>query len=402
MVRSGRVGSDAIVVREAARSRMEEGALDLRTDRTPVEFVGRDRHGAEATERVPHHVALVRRCLDRQFQKAQRLLVGVEALGAHAFESLLAANSGLAPDVVHAELAVKLGPHPAPLARRHRALAVDAEVGTPRGITLRVDELCHRSERLGRRVVPDVIAREVLPRRRVLHAADLVREVPRQARPLPFVAQPLLHRETLAVRAKRRGLDVLDADLRHDRELAQGLRVRVARDVPHALVPDVAGHVLPPELHQYRMDRCPPDLSVPEPERRQRRCLRAPRLDVRPVPLCETGVRRRVAGEPRDAVRTVGDDADGLRPLRIELQRVVVVERDPVASVGGSLARVLRREAWARREGQVFGPTCAMRAVGHRERHASLLVGDGSDCIERQRSLSTIILLRHPRWRWWS
>ena len=56
-----------------------------------------------------------------------------------------------------------------------RASAVDGEVGSSRGRAALVHEANESLERVGGREVPEVAQGEVLPRRRVLHAARLVR-----------------------------------------------------------------------------------------------------------------------------------------------------------------------------------------------------------------------------------
>lgn len=287
-------------------------------------MVRHHRSRAQATERLPDDVALVRRGANGQLDELERLLAAVQAAElvphavALALDPFRAADLRLAPDIGHAYGAIELGPHLPPLAGRNGALAVHAEVGSPRRVSALVGVQGQFHEGLDRGIIPQVVCGEVFPRGRVENPARLVGQMEGQPAAPPFVPEPFLHGQRFAARLEPRRFDVVDAHLGNDGELAEGLGVGVARHMPHPLVPNVAAAVLPPVRDQNRMDGRPPHLSVPEPQRRLRRGAFAPSADVRLVPFGQRLGLVVVPGESADAVRPVGDDADRAGPIGVQ------------------------------------------------------------------------------------
>ena len=142
-------------------------------------------------------------------------------------------------------------------------------------------------------------------------------------------------------------MDVMHADLRHYREFPQCPGVGIAGDVPESLVPDVAAAVLPTVRDQDGMDGGPACFGVPEPQRRLRGGISAPRLDVRFVPFDQGAHRMTVPGEAAHSVWPVGNDARWSRPIRVQALGATEVDRCPTANVllaGDGLPRRFLRE----------------------------------------------------------
>ena len=120
--------------------------------------------------------------------------------------------------------------------------------------------------------------------------------------------------------------------------------VDVARDVPDALVPDVARPVLPVVRLERRVDVRPAELRAPEPQRRRRRAsARDQALTCGSYHAPQRARRRRIAGVAADPVRPVDDDHRRRRPGRVAVQRVGEVDLHAVdrqaAQLGAPSAR---------------------------------------------------------------
>ena len=234
------------------------------------------------------------------------------------------------------------------------ACAVDREIGPPfrcaAGVRVGLQPLKHG----GRRKVPKVSLVKVLSAGGVFHPTGFIRSPKRQPRALPFAKQPLLEREPIDP-----GLEsILHAHFRRHGKATNPLRIDVARDVGHRLVPDVAVLVPPPMLLEQRMNRGPSDFRVPEPERCERRGPFGPGSDVGLVPVGQAKMIGRVAFEAQDAIASIGNDDRGLIPTGIAVQGVGELQRD---SVVGPAARSGRASSRTERP-RADGARCALSA----------------------------------------
>ena len=231
-----------------------------------------------------------------------------------------------APDIGDAVPVIPEIPVGIPLFGGYNLQAIDREV-RPVGrasVLVRIRrELLHH---LAWWPVPKPVLSQILAGRRIPDAARLVSFGQRNAGALPLMAKPPLHaHRTLSGRDLEASL-IEDTDLGDNGEAPDGLAVDVASDVSDPLVPRDQLHVVPAVVLQERMNRRPPDLGVPEPESRGRRCCRRPRCYVGLIPLSKRPRTNSVTVETPHAVGTVADDDRGGRPAWVYVEHVSGVE----------------------------------------------------------------------------
>src|SRR3989338_8921067 len=93
------------------------------------------------------------------------------------------------------------------------------------------------------------------------------------------------------------------------------------------LIPNVAGPVLPPILFKDRMDLCPSQLRIPEPEGCKWRSGDRPLFDMRLIPLGKANRGWVVAWETSNAVGPIRQNHYGRGPSRVELKRIAMEDR---------------------------------------------------------------------------
>ena len=226
------------------------------------------------------------------------------------------------PDIHYPVLAIELSSHPQPFVARYGPLTVAGEVRHALGLAVLVCVCGEPLKSLGRRKIPHVIRREVLSRGGVSDPAGRVGAGKGKSGPLPLVPQPFLHAQRPGGSLKSHLAHVLDTDLSHDRKLPQCLRIAIARNMPQALVPDVAIPIFPPGLGQHGMHRRPSDFRVPKPKRRFRRRGPGPRTNVRLIPLGQPAIGGRIALKARYPVCPIRHDHRRRRPSPVQVQRV--------------------------------------------------------------------------------
>ena len=277
---------------------------------------------AQSAERFPYDVAGVRRSADDLPQKGKRLLVQVNAPILAVLETLLAVHRRFIPNIDHPVFAIELGSHSRPVLAGNGISAVLGKVGSSLGPSVQVGVLRKAFKCFRRRKVPHVVRSEILSRGGVADTASFVGCRKRQPRPLPFVAQPFLHRQRTGRSLKTHFAHVLNAHFGDDGELPNRLGVAIARDVPDALVPHMAIAILPSGFRQQRMHRRPSDFRVPEPKSGQRRRRLGPSLDVRAIPGRQLAISWRIPIKSRYSIRTVRNDYGRGRPLAVEAQGI--------------------------------------------------------------------------------
>ena len=153
----------------------------------------------------------------------------------------------------------------------------------------------------------------------------------------------------------------MHAYLANDRKLTECLRVGIARDVAHALVPDIAAAVLPSVLDKYRVDGRPAHLRVPEPQSSLWGRLLRPSLDMWFIPARERSPLVFIARKAANAVWTIGNDAVWAWPLAVKMLCAIEVNGGILAPENVALLRLApvcvqsSREQAARQILRAFG-----------------------------------------------
>ena len=243
-----------------------------------------------------------------------------------ALQPFVVMERSSAPDIGDTVPVIPEIPVGIPFFGSYNLLAIDREIG-PVGrasILVRIRrELLHH---LAWWPVPKPVLSQILASRRISDPAGLVGFGQRNAGALPLIAKPPLHAHRTFNGLDLQASLIEDTDLGHNGEAPDGLAVDVASDVSDPLVPRDQLHVVPAVVLQERMNRRPPDLGVPEPESRGRRCCCRPRCYVGLIPLSKRPRTDSVTVETPHAVGTVADDDRGSRPAWVYVEHVSGIE----------------------------------------------------------------------------
>ena len=125
---------------------------------------------AKASKRFPYDITLISASADNSLNEVSRLLATVKAgeLVTHAvsltLNTLNSRNLRAVPDIGHANFAFEFDAKLCPLRGTNGIFAVDAEVGATVRPSVLVRIACQFLKRVWRRIIPEVIGRQILTR----------------------------------------------------------------------------------------------------------------------------------------------------------------------------------------------------------------------------------------------